>query len=184
MTFLDTVDGKLARVTVSSSEFGHIFDHAIDLIHPPLWYIAWGLGLSQYQPAAAGVPLSTALWLIVIFYIVGRLVEAAFKLWLGRFGIFCWRPTDSYFRLITGRRNPNMILLTISAVLGRPDLGLEAVAFWTVLTSLFLLLRLGLAWHEQNVTGPLQSWFQQIGDGVESRSLAVRVFTRLASDHE
>jgi len=35
MTFLDTVDGKLARVTVTSSTFGNIFDHAIDLISPP-----------------------------------------------------------------------------------------------------------------------------------------------------
>ncbi|MCA9500980.1 MAG: CDP-alcohol phosphatidyltransferase family protein, partial [Nitrospira sp.] len=35
MTFLDTVDGKLARVTVTSSKWGNIFDHGIDLIHPP-----------------------------------------------------------------------------------------------------------------------------------------------------
>ena len=35
MTFLDTVDGKLARVTLTSSRFGHYFDHLIDLIHPP-----------------------------------------------------------------------------------------------------------------------------------------------------
>ena len=189
MTFLDTVDGKLARVTVTSSKFGHIFDHAIDIIHPPLWYIAWGVGLSQYKPAAAGVPLSTTLWLIVIFYVVGRFVELTFQRFLGGFSIFVWRPTDSYLRLITGRRNPCLIFLTGGFVLGRPDLGLEAVAFWTVLTSLFLLLRLGLAWHERNVSGPLNPWFQEIGANVDSRSLAVRVFTRLprvksVSDHE
>jgi len=40
MTFLDTVDGKLARVTLTSSRFGHVFDHALDLIHPPFWYWA------------------------------------------------------------------------------------------------------------------------------------------------
>ena len=38
MTFLDTVDGKLARVTVTSTKWGNIFDNGIDLIHPPLWY--------------------------------------------------------------------------------------------------------------------------------------------------
>ena len=43
MTFLDTVDGKLARVTVTSTHFGYLFDHAIDLISPPIWYIVWGL---------------------------------------------------------------------------------------------------------------------------------------------
>ena len=46
MTFLDTVDGKLARVTVTSSRFGDVLDHGLDIIHPPLWYIAWGMGLS------------------------------------------------------------------------------------------------------------------------------------------
>ena len=53
MTFLDTVDGKLARVTVNSSYFGHLFDHAIDLISPPFWYLIWGLGLESWQP---GIP--------------------------------------------------------------------------------------------------------------------------------
>ena len=44
MTFLDTVDGKLARVTLTSSRFGHVLDHGLDLIHPPFWYLAWGFG--------------------------------------------------------------------------------------------------------------------------------------------
>ncbi|TFG95418.1 MAG: CDP-alcohol phosphatidyltransferase family protein, partial [Myxococcales bacterium] len=33
MTFLDNVDGKLARVTLRSSQFGHILDHSLDLLH-------------------------------------------------------------------------------------------------------------------------------------------------------
>ena len=49
MTFLDTVDGKLARVTLTSSKWGNIFDHGIDLIHPPFWYGAWALGLVHTQ---------------------------------------------------------------------------------------------------------------------------------------
>ena len=51
MTFLDTVDGKLARVTVTSSPLGNYFDHILDLLHPPFWYLAWGLGLAAYNPA-------------------------------------------------------------------------------------------------------------------------------------
>lgn len=46
MTFLDTVDGKLARVTVTSSRLGDVLDHGLDIIHPPLWYLAWGIGLA------------------------------------------------------------------------------------------------------------------------------------------
>ncbi len=164
MTFLDTVDGKLARVTVTSSRFGHYFDHVIDLLHPPLWYILWGIGLTISYPES-GRWVSLAIWCILIGYVVGRLTEGVFKTKLGTFGIFCWRPIDSYFRLITGRRNPNLILLTAGTLLGRPDLGLAAVAFWTAGTSLFLLVRLGMAAYISKSRGPLQSWFVEPGKG-------------------
>jgi len=178
MTFLDTVDGKLARVTVTSSKLGHIFDHAIDLIHPPFWYVAWGLGLGNNYPFLPAIHLPLILWLIVGAYLTGRLVEAIFTGTLGRFGIFSWHPIDSYFRLITGRRNPNLILLTISTLFGRPDLGLLAVAFWTVVTSLFMLVRLGMAIKTRFTGGPLTPWLSKIDPEKQSSSFTVRLFTR------
>ncbi len=179
MTFLDTVDGKLARVTVKSSKFGHLFDHGIDLIHPPLWYLAWGAGLAGYgigslSPAA----WQLMLWLILGGYLGGRLVEAVFTLYLGRFGIFCWQPRDSYFRLITGRRNPNMILLTLSWLLGRPDIGLWAVALWTSASSIYLSYRLYLALQSRKNNGPLKSWFTEIDPKACKEMTAVKIFTR------
>ena len=48
---------------------GHFFDHAIDLIHPPLWYIAWGVGQTRFEPGVPWFSLSTTLWLIVGFYV-------------------------------------------------------------------------------------------------------------------
>ena len=177
MTFLDTVDGKLARVTVTSSQFGNVLDKGLDLIHPPLWYIAWGVGLQAFEPGISGLTLGLVCWLIVMGYIAGRLIEGVFLVWLGRFGIFCWRPIDSYFRLITARRNPNLILLTMSLVAGRPDLGLAAVAFWTVASSLLLLLRLLLALRARIGSGPLRSWLAELDGERGKRSLAVRLFT-------
>lgn len=182
MTFLDTVDGKLARVTVTTSRFGHALDKALDLIHPPLWYLAWGVGLDTFHPGVAGVSLHLTLWLIVIGYLGGRVIEGAFLLWLGVFGIFCWRPIDSYFRLITARRNPILLLLTGSLVLGRPDLGLVAVAFWTVVSSLLLLLRLVMAFYARMIGGPLRSWMADIDRDAGDRSLAVRLFTQQTTE--
>lgn len=177
MTFFDTVDGKLARVTVTSSRFGHYLDHIIDLVHPPIWYVLWGVGLGISYPES-GEWLSPVIWCIIVGYVVGRLTEGLFTGGLGEFGIFCWRPVDSYFRLITGRRNPNLLLLTAGALLGRPDLGLVAVAFWTVWTSLFLLVRLGMAGYTRITRGPLHSWFVNPSEGVGMESLAVRIFTK------
>ncbi len=181
MTFLDTVDGKLARVTVTFSRFGHYFDHSIDLVHPPIWYILWGLGLRMSHPDGFGFSLSTVLWFIVIGYVMGRLIEGVFQWCLGRFGIFCWRPIDSYFRLITARRNPNMVLLTVCFLMERPDFGLLAVAFWTVWTSLFLLLRLAWAGYVRISKGPLRSWLVDINPSLSDNSLAIRLFTRYIS---
>jgi phosphatidylglycerophosphate synthase len=176
MTFLDTVDGKLARVTVTSSNFGHIFDHAIDLISPPFWYLAWGLGVESWQP---GIPLSlkAALWLIFIGYVAGRAVEGVFKKFLESSGLFCWRPIDSYFRLITGRRNPNLILLTLGLLGGRADLGLLAVALWTVASSIFLVVRLIMGFQERRSKGSLRSWLFDIDPEAQNPTLAQRCFS-------
>lgn len=156
MTFLDTVDGKLARVTIQSSRFGNVFDHGIDLLHPPFWYIFWGMGLTDFEPVF-GIGLDDLYWMIVIGYIGGRLCELLFHT-LGSCSIFGWRPFDAYFRLITARRNTCMILLTLSVAVGRPDWGFVGVALWTALTTAVLILRLVHGAIVRMGTGPLQSW--------------------------
>jgi phosphatidylglycerophosphate synthase len=154
MTFLDTVDGKLARVTLQSTRFGDIFDHGIDLIHPPFWWWAWLVGLP-----AAGLPVESAsvvITVIVVGYIVQRLEEGAFIAWF-RMDMHTWQRFDSRFRLITARRNPNLVILTVSAAAGRPDIGIVAVALWTVVSLLVHTLRLAQA-ALQRREGPLRSW--------------------------
>jgi phosphatidylglycerophosphate synthase len=136
MTFLDTVDGKLARVTLTSSRLGDVMDHGLDLVHPPFWWWAWGIGLGP------GHGLATAI--CVAGYLVGRALEGAF---LARFGFetHSWRPIDGLFRTITARRNPNLILLSVGVLGGRPDLGLVMVALWTIASLAFHALRLAQA---------------------------------------
>jgi len=172
MTFLDTVDGKLARVTLNYSAFGNIFDHAIDLVFPPIWYLAWGLSLTSVP----GLPLHFVLWMVMIGYIAGRLVELIFKQFLESSGIFCWQPVDSVFRLITGRRNPNLVLLTLSLFIGRPDVGLLAVSLWTALSSLFLVSRLVLGVKTRLQSGPLRSWFLDVDPTDENLTVYQRWF--------
>lgn len=127
MTFLDTVDGKLARVTVTSSKWGNVFDHGIDMVHPPFWYWAWLHGLG----AAAGEVHLVAFWIIVAGYVLGRLEEGAF-LGTFKFEIHVWRPFDYWLRAFTARRNPNLAILMVAWASGAPDIGFLAVAAWTV----------------------------------------------------
>lgn len=180
MTFLDTVDGKLARVTVNYSRFGDLFDHLLDLFHPPFWYLAWGLGLTAFTPGIPGLTLGIAIGVIFAAYIGGRVVEGAFRLLLDTpFSIFAWRRVDSYSRLITARRNPSLILLTASAMAGRPDLGVVAVAGWTLVSTVFLLARLALAWGRQQRGQSLRSWLTELTYPPKEQSFAVRWFAGL-----
>jgi phosphatidylglycerophosphate synthase len=136
MTFLDTVDGKLARVTVTSSKWGNVFDHGIDMIHPPFWYWAWAMGLT------APAETTTALWIIVGGYVFGRLIEGVF-IALFKFEMHVWRPFDFWLRTVTARRNPNLAILTIGIVLGAPGAAFTAVAGWTAICLALHLIRLG-----------------------------------------
>ena len=156
MTFLDTVDGKLARVTCTSSRMGHVLDHGLDLVHPPFWYLAWALGLAgSFSPALIWYDPVVAI--IIGGYILGRLLEGLFLL-VFHLEIHSWRPIDSFFRTITARRNPNLILLTLGLLVGRPDLGFWLVAVWTVCSLGFHTLRLGQACIQRWRGRPIQTW--------------------------
>lgn len=175
MTFLDTVDGKLARVTAQSTRFGDILDHGLDLVHPPLWYIAWGIGLGTSGALIPGLSLPLAYTLILVGYILGRIAEGTFSYWLAPFQIFSWRPVDSWFRLIAARRNPNLILLTAEAIGRHPDWGLAAVTVWTVASTVFLGWRLIKAIRHRR-QGPLRSWLAEIGPEAAPAGLTQRLF--------
>jgi phosphatidylglycerophosphate synthase len=176
MTFLDTVDGKLARVTVDASRFGDYLDHGIDLLHPPLWYAAWGIGAAAHWEGPA--PVGTAIGLMLAGYVGGRMCEAAFHLFAGPFSVFVWQPLDSFNRLITARRNPNLILLTLFWLAGRPGAGLWAVVVWHLVSTAFLFVRVAGAIVLRRTRGPLKSWLATVDPERDRDRLAVRLFTR------
>ncbi len=158
MTFLDTVDGKLARCTLTASPLGNVFDHGIDLVHPPFWWWAWVVGLTAHGMALP--PDQTRLLLAVITggYVLQRILEGIFMRALGM-DMHVWRRFDSFFRLITARRNPNLVILTVAALAGAPDVGIVLVAIWTVLSLLVHAVQV-LQGLSAGRRGPLQSWLR------------------------
>jgi len=154
---LDTVDGKLARCTGASSKWGNVFDHGIDLIHPPFWWWAWAHGLERYGTPLEPVYEAMLLAAIVIGYVAQRVIEGLF---IARFKmhIHVWRKIDSQFRLITARRNPNMVILVAALLAGRPDVGLELVALWTIVSLIFHIVRLAQAEMQSWRGQPVVSW--------------------------
>ena len=129
MALLDTVDGKLARVTLTSSKWGNVFDHGIDLVAPPLWWLAWWFGLNDHSNAW----IAWSVWIVLGGHLAGKLIEQAFISTFG-FKVHMWRQFDSTFRLIAARRNPNLIILTLAALAGFPAAGYLMLAAWIIIS--------------------------------------------------
>ena len=157
---LDTVDGKLARCTGASSKWGNVFDHGIDLVHPPFWWWAWEHGLAAYGRPLEPVYATMVLWAIIGGYVAQRVIEGVFMRRFGGMHIHVWNKIDSQFRLITARRNPNMVILVIALLFGRPDVGLELVAWWTIASLIFHAVRLAQASEQAARGGKIVSWLE------------------------
>jgi len=157
---LDTVDGKLARCTGASSKWGNIFDHGIDLVHPPFWWWAWLHGLTAYGRPLEPVYATMVLWVIIGGYVAQRAIEGLSIQRFGGMEIHVWRPLDSKFRLITARRNPNMVILAAALLVGRPDSGLVLVAWWTLISLIFHAVRLAQMTERQARGAEVASWLE------------------------
>jgi phosphatidylglycerophosphate synthase len=137
MAVLDSVDGKLARLTYRSTWIGDIMDHGLDLIHPPLWYIAWAWGLAG-GPRGPLFALSLAMLGI---YALDRLLALVFKLRTGR-SIHGYAPIDVTMRSWISRRNVNLPVFTLGVALGYAEQAFVAIVAWQAACLVFHALRI------------------------------------------
>jgi len=123
MSLLDSVDGKLARLTYTYSALGDVLDHGLDLVHPPFWYLGWAWGLSGGDTESA--IFQAALWMFGL-YIADRLCAPIFKGRTGR-SIHGYLPVDVKIRTFISRRNVNLPFFTASIAIDamRPGSGWE-----------------------------------------------------------
>ena len=85
------------------------------------------------------------LWAIVGGYVAQRIIEGLFIKRFDGMEIHVWRPIDSKFRLITARRNPNMVILVASLLFRRPDIGLSSSPGGRLASLIFHAVRLAQA---------------------------------------
>ena len=134
MSVLDSVDGKLARLTLTDSRIGNVLDHGLDQVHPPFWYFAWALGLGARTPD--DLLYRAGIWLIV-FYVADRIVLGIAKRRLG-FTLHAATRLDGAVRSIIARRNITMTIMAVAVLIGAGPAGLYLVTAWQGLT---------FAWH-------------------------------------
>ncbi|WP_419722924.1 CDP-alcohol phosphatidyltransferase family protein [Sphingobium aquiterrae] len=157
---LDTVDGKLARCTITASRWGNVIDHGVDLVHPPFWWYFWGVGLAAHGLALPTQDFVLVMAAVIVGYVLQRLIEGMF---IKDFGmdIHVWQRFDTWFRLITARRNPNMVILFVAMLFARPDIGLLALAWWTVISLVVHAVRLAQAYAARRHGVAIASWLEQ-----------------------
>jgi phosphatidylglycerophosphate synthase len=137
MSVLDSVDGKVARLTLTDSRIGNVLDHGLDQIHPPFWYFAWAWGLGARGPE--DTLYMAAVWLIV-FYIADRLVLSVAKHRIG-FALHAATRLDGMVRSVIARRNILMTIMAIALAFDAGPAGLILCTAWQALTFLWHALR-------------------------------------------
>lgn len=145
MSVLDSVDGKLARLTFTSSGFGNVLDHGLDIVHPPLWYFGWAWGLSHGDTESR--VFQAALWMAGV-YALDRIVAAVFNRRLGR-SIHGYTPLDERMRTFISRRNINLPLFLIGWLLGVPVATFLLIVLWQVVCFVFHVERLAQFWNNE-----------------------------------
>ena len=123
---LDSVDGKLARLTVNLSDRMGGFEHAAAIPGLGLWFLALGWHLTEGRLLAPS-PAALACWTLVAAFLLDKLFTGGFKALSGR-ELFDARPFDAAFHLVAARRNIHLLILTIGTVLGAAEAAFHAMA--------------------------------------------------------
>lgn len=113
---LDSVDGKLARLTVNLSDAMGSLEHAVAMPGLGLWFVSLGWHLSDGQLLSAN-PVSVACWVLVGTFLADKILTGAFRKFFG-YELFDARRLDAAFHLIAARRNVQLLLLTVGAEFG------------------------------------------------------------------
>jgi len=130
MSVLDSVDGKLARLTLRVSKTGNWMDHGSDFIYFAFWLavVGWGAGVGIVR------------WLLPLAWLADKSVVGIFKLRHDR-ELNDWAPIDAAFRLVVIRRNIFLVALGVGVLAGRPDVAVAGLAAWTLVGLALHLVR-------------------------------------------
>ena len=144
MSILDSVDGKLARLTFTASRLGDILDHGLDIIHPPFWYFAWAWALTTGDTSAILFKLAVCM---TIFYTADRVVAGLFSSRTGS-SIHGCSSLDERMRTFISRRNINVPLFMVGLLLGVPGPTFTFIVIWQIISFVFHAVRLVNFWNK------------------------------------
>jgi phosphatidylglycerophosphate synthase len=126
---LDGVDGKLARITRTTSKAGE-YEHILDFFYENSWWLALGRFLSRHGSPSAW----TAAILMVAFDLTDNIVYSIADVKWHR-SVDNATPFLSRFRLIAGRRNIYTWIFLPGFFLGAPAFSFDLAVAWAGVTA-------------------------------------------------
>lgn len=140
MALFDTVDGKLARTTLRTSESGDLLDHVSDTAYLLLWYVGLGWSLSTGHLLDFSQPAARTHAILLTAFVADKILTGLFKRIYGA-ELHDYTQLDYTARIFIARRNPFLVGMVIALAAGTPMLGLQIIAAWYVATLAFHLVR-------------------------------------------
>ena len=135
MSVLDSVDGKLARLTFTDSRLGNFLDHGLDMVHPPLWYVAWAYGLGIGADGWDST-LGRAAIAITVFYVLDRLILKIYPRYFQR-AFHTHSRMDGLMRSFIARRNISLPVFMVGYLVGFGREAFYLIAAWQIATALY-----------------------------------------------
>src|SRR5208282_968338 len=126
---LDGVDGKLARITRTTSKAGE-YEHILDFFYENSWWLALGRFLSTNGAPSAWI----AAWVMVAFDLTDNIVYSIADVRWGR-SVDNATPLLTQFRLIAGRRNIYTWIFLPGFFLGAPAFTFYLAVAWAGVTA-------------------------------------------------
>ena len=138
---LDSVDGKLARLTLHLSDTMGSIEHITAMPGLGLWFVALGWHLTGGDLLSAS-PAALTCWGMVVCFLADKVVTGGFRSLTGR-ELFDYRPIDAAFHLVAARRNIHLLILTIGLLVGAVGTSFAVVTGWMAATLFLHLIRFG-----------------------------------------
>ena len=135
----DSVDGKLARLTLNLSDRMGAVEHISAVPALGLWLAAFGGWVSDWKLLAPSVP-AVATWVLLACFALDKAVSGGFRRLTGR-EIFDFGRGDALFHPFAARRNILLLMMTAGVAADAAGAALTAMSAWMAATLLFHALR-------------------------------------------
>ena len=140
MFIFDSVDGKLARLTVRLSRTAGLIEHATSAPAIFLWFVGLTWHFTDHQFFDFVHPGAISGWTLMILYGVDKGVNGIFRMKFKR-EIYDFSRLDKLFHLIACRRASIMLIITVGYFSGNVKRAFYFLAFWMICSFLFHLFR-------------------------------------------